>query len=184
MSDIKNKIAWLIEHREGRVKKRFADRIGIKSGHLHDWITGKSVPKYENQKRIADAYGVSIDWLNSEVDISPTEFDRVTHKEQQEPHQTTNTREPAQNYHTEQAPASQSDINRLITIVEHSQDHYDRLIALTERQAETIDKLADVLQNATKPPCHDHENKTPPTKAPPGKTPGVVRLHRKKTRNI
>ena len=98
------------------------------------------------------------------------ETGKIENNEQQDITPTTNTREPAHHYHTEQASAKQHDISMLIEI--------------TDRQSKTIDKLTDLLQNATKPPCHDHENKTPPTKAPPGKNPGVVRLHRKKSRNL
>ena len=164
------KILWLADTREEGVKNRLCKRAGIESGHLHGFLKRNKPPKRETLKKIADAYGVSIEWLSSEEDISPTEFDRVTHKEQQDTTPTTRTREPAQHYHTEQAPVKQHDISMLIEI--------------TDRQSRTIDKLTDLLQNATKPPCHNHETKPPPTKAPPGKNPGVVRLHRKKSRKL
>lgn len=36
---------------------------GVPQSSLSDWSKGKSKPKYENMKRIADYFGVSVDYL-------------------------------------------------------------------------------------------------------------------------
>jgi len=75
MAEIKDRIAELIETREGGSKTRFAKKIGIKNGNtglVHKWLSGAAKPKMEYQQSICTAYGVSINWLNSQETISIT----------------------------------------------------------------------------------------------------------------
>ena len=46
---------------------------GVPQSSLSDWSKGKSKPKYENMKRIADYFGVSVDYLlgNEEKPAAP-----------------------------------------------------------------------------------------------------------------
>lgn len=41
---------------------------GVSQSSLSDWKTGKSKPKYENMKKIADYFGVTVEYLNGEAD--------------------------------------------------------------------------------------------------------------------
>lgn len=44
---------------------------GVSQGTLSDWVNGKSIPKYENLKKIADHYGVTIEYLRDEEEKTP-----------------------------------------------------------------------------------------------------------------
>jgi len=69
---ITKRVNWLIDHYEGGVKNRFAVRVGVPPGHMYGWISGKSAPKGEWAKKICDAYGVTMEWLNGEGDDIPS----------------------------------------------------------------------------------------------------------------
>lgn len=47
---------------------RVAVDTGVSQSSLSDWKKGKSKPKYENMKKIADYFGVSVEYLNGEAD--------------------------------------------------------------------------------------------------------------------
>ena len=47
----------------GFIQEELAKRIGIKQSSYSDWETGKCKPNYEGLEKIADFFGVSLDWL-------------------------------------------------------------------------------------------------------------------------
>lgn len=47
----------------GMTKKDFARTVGISTGNLGDWKSGKSMPSASALIRIAEQFGVSLDWL-------------------------------------------------------------------------------------------------------------------------
>lgn len=55
---------------------RFAKRCGIDEGSMRKYLEGKSLPGLLNAKKIADAEGVSIDWLAGS-DNNPNSADLV-----------------------------------------------------------------------------------------------------------
>jgi len=66
---IGDRIAYLIQVREGGNRSEFARKIGIKnitSGLAHDWVTGRCKPKGEYRLKICEVYGVSLEWLQSD----------------------------------------------------------------------------------------------------------------------
>lgn len=72
MSD---KIAYLVNTKEGGNKSEFARKIGVKnptSGLVYGWTIGKNDPCGEYQLKICEAYGVSIEWLqNDDIPVEP-----------------------------------------------------------------------------------------------------------------
>lgn len=54
---------------------------GVSQSSLSDWKTGKSKPKYENMKKIADYFGVSVEYLNGEAD-EKNEKPALTHEDE------------------------------------------------------------------------------------------------------
>lgn len=47
----------------GFSQKELAEQIGIKQNSYSDWENGKCKPNYEKLEKIADFFGVSLDWL-------------------------------------------------------------------------------------------------------------------------
>ena len=47
----------------GFSQEELAEKIGIKQNSYSDWENGKSKPNYEKLEKIADFFGVSLDWL-------------------------------------------------------------------------------------------------------------------------
>ena len=47
----------------GFSQEELANRIGINQSSYSDWETGKCKPNYEGLEKIADFFGVSLDWL-------------------------------------------------------------------------------------------------------------------------
>ena len=47
----------------GFSQEELAEKIGIKRNSYSDWENGKSKPNYEKLEKIADFFGVSLDWL-------------------------------------------------------------------------------------------------------------------------
>ena len=47
----------------GFSQEELAEQIGIKQNSYSDWEHGKSKPNYEKLEKIADFFGVSLDWL-------------------------------------------------------------------------------------------------------------------------
>ena len=44
-------------------QKELAEQIGIKQNSYSDWETGKTEPSFENLIKLADLFGISLDWL-------------------------------------------------------------------------------------------------------------------------
>ena len=49
--------------RHGFNQEELAKQIGIKQNSYSDWEHGKCKPNYEKLEKIADFFGVSLDWL-------------------------------------------------------------------------------------------------------------------------
>lgn len=47
----------------GFSQEELAEKIGIKQNSYSDWENGKCKPNYEKLEKIADFFGVSLDWL-------------------------------------------------------------------------------------------------------------------------
>lgn len=47
----------------GFSQEELAEQIGIKQNSYSDWENGKCKPNYEKLEKIADFFGVSLDWL-------------------------------------------------------------------------------------------------------------------------
>ena len=47
----------------GFSQEELAEKIGIKQKSYSDWENGKCKPNYEKLEKIADFFGVSLDWL-------------------------------------------------------------------------------------------------------------------------
>ena len=47
----------------GFSQEELAEKIGIKQNSYSDWEHGKCKPNYEKLEKIADFFGVSLDWL-------------------------------------------------------------------------------------------------------------------------
>jgi transcriptional regulator with XRE-family HTH domain len=67
MDTMLQRILELIPEKHG-AKKELADSVGFPANLITDWKAGrnKSYPKYA--ARIADFYGVSLDWLSGKTD--------------------------------------------------------------------------------------------------------------------
>lgn len=57
-----NRIRELREHRD-MDQKALAAQIGVSQPTVSDWETGRKVPSSKSAARLADFFGVSIDWL-------------------------------------------------------------------------------------------------------------------------
>ena len=51
----------------GFSQEELAEKIGIKQNSYSDWENGKCKPNYEKLEKIADFFGVSLDWLFGRV---------------------------------------------------------------------------------------------------------------------
>lgn len=47
---------------------RVSKETGVAQATLSDWKNGKSTPKYEKLSKIAEYFGVTVDWLKGEID--------------------------------------------------------------------------------------------------------------------
>jgi len=141
---ILRKILWLVENREGGKPAAFIDRIGVKSGHYYGWMSRNSEPKYPIQKRIADEYGVSVDWLNTKEDTSP-------YSKTEEAHQDTTPPPPPlpQPDTTQRAPRDTALLEQLLDKSHHTLDRY---LSLVEQQQQVINNLSDALVNREETP--------------------------------
>lgn len=54
---------WLLMMKNSMNKAEFAKKLGISSGNLSDWSTGRSNPSVGKILRIADYFNVSVDWI-------------------------------------------------------------------------------------------------------------------------
>lgn len=65
----------------GVTRYQVSKATGVPQSSLSDWSKGKSKPKYENMKKLADYFGVSVDYLlgNSDEKEKPaaTEDDEL-----------------------------------------------------------------------------------------------------------
>ena len=59
---------------------------GVPQSSLSDWSKGKSKPKYENMKRIADYFGVSVEYLlgNEKQKTPATDSDGLTEQDKKD----------------------------------------------------------------------------------------------------
>ena len=48
---------------KGLKQQELAEILGIKRNTYSDWENGKCKPNYEKLEKIADFFGVSLDWL-------------------------------------------------------------------------------------------------------------------------
>ena len=55
----------------GKTQSEAAEEIGISNTALNNYESGARKPKYEKVKKIADYYGVSVDYLLGESDEEP-----------------------------------------------------------------------------------------------------------------
>jgi DNA-binding transcriptional regulator YdaS (Cro superfamily) len=63
---MKERIKAVIDQIEGSNrggKSAFCRKIGIPSGHMNSWISGKAKPNAENQASICRLYGINPHWL-------------------------------------------------------------------------------------------------------------------------
>jgi transcriptional regulator with XRE-family HTH domain len=47
----------------GIIKKDFAESIGVSTGNLSDWLSGKTEPSAKPLARIFETYNVNLNWL-------------------------------------------------------------------------------------------------------------------------
>ncbi len=59
---MKERLAQLIEEL-GLLKKDFAESIGVSTGNLSDWLSGKTEPSAKPLSRISETYKVNLNWL-------------------------------------------------------------------------------------------------------------------------
>ena len=50
----------------GLTRYKISKATGVSQGSLSDWVNGKSIPKYESLKKIADYLGVTVEYLRDE----------------------------------------------------------------------------------------------------------------------
>lgn len=68
----------MYEHFEKLLEKngvsayRVAKETGVTQSTLSDWKRGRSTPKTENMKKIADYFGVSLEYLMTGKELTPT----------------------------------------------------------------------------------------------------------------
>lgn len=62
---------WLLLMKHGMNKLDFSKKVGISSGNLSDWSTGRSNPSTKKIVKIADYFNVSTDWLLERDDRYP-----------------------------------------------------------------------------------------------------------------
>lgn len=53
---------------KGLTNYRVSKETGVSQSSLSEWKRGNSVPKYESMKKIADYFGVSVDYLLGKPD--------------------------------------------------------------------------------------------------------------------
>ena len=59
---MKIRLSEIIE-KTGVLKKEFAEKIGVSTGNLSDWLKGRSEPSAKVLTRICELYHVNINWL-------------------------------------------------------------------------------------------------------------------------
>lgn len=59
---MKERLAELIQEL-GIIKKDFAESIGVSTGNLSDWLSGKTEPSAKPLARISETYKVNLNWL-------------------------------------------------------------------------------------------------------------------------
>lgn len=57
---------------KGLTNYRVSKETGVSQSSLSEWKRGNSVPKYESMKKIADYFGVSVDYLLGKTDNKKT----------------------------------------------------------------------------------------------------------------
>ena len=59
-------------HERGITQKQLAEAIKVSTGNISDWKAGKAKPSIEVLSRIAEYFGVSIDYLVGRTDVPNT----------------------------------------------------------------------------------------------------------------
>lgn len=71
--------------KEGVTAYKVHKATGVAQSSLSDWKNGKSTPKYESLKKIADYFGVTVDYLlgNEEIPVAAAdgEYDDLTEEQ-------------------------------------------------------------------------------------------------------
>lgn len=64
----------------GVTRYQVSKATGVPQSSLSDWSKGKSKPKYENMKKLADYFGVSVDYLlgNSDEKEKPAAVQTIS----------------------------------------------------------------------------------------------------------
>ncbi|MGN1346450.1 MAG: helix-turn-helix domain-containing protein [Eubacteriales bacterium] len=102
-----------IRKREGITQQEAARRLGVSLGAVGNWESGKRTPDAEMLGRIADTFGVSVDYLlgrEEDEGSVPTELDRCIEQLKKRP-ELVNLLSLTRN-------ASQEDIQRVIRVIE------------------------------------------------------------------
>lgn len=53
----------VLRKNKGLKQQEIAELLGVKRNSYSDWENGKCKPNYEKLEKIADFFGVSLDWL-------------------------------------------------------------------------------------------------------------------------
>ena len=53
----------VLRKKQGLTQQEIAELLGVKRNTYSDWENGKCKPNYEKLEKIADFFGVSLDWL-------------------------------------------------------------------------------------------------------------------------
>ena len=64
MTDLSNRIRQAIE-KSGKTQRQIADAIGITKASMSRYIHGERIPKATIMPKLADACGVSVEWLQT-----------------------------------------------------------------------------------------------------------------------
>lgn len=62
MKTVADRLTYLIDNLQIK-KKDFAEAIGVSTGNVSDWCSGRSKPSYNALKKIEAAYNISLEWL-------------------------------------------------------------------------------------------------------------------------
>ncbi|MDR2727542.1 MAG: hypothetical protein LBB56_00285 [Chitinispirillales bacterium] len=127
MAEIKDRIAELIETRDGGSKTRFAKKIGIKNGNtglVHKWLSGAAKPKMEYQQSICAAYNVSINWLNNQEETAAVTPDSTIKRQ----------------YNEQISIVGQVSADRLVGLMESMQHNHERGQKISLTLAESVER--------------------------------------------
>lgn len=75
------RMTYLLKHKFGNNNSKFARDVGVAITSLNRWLTGEADPSRSNLIKIAEATGVSLEWLALGKETSPVR----THEDDNEP---------------------------------------------------------------------------------------------------